>query len=194
MRVFLKPALAEARKFGGCFVLGLQNKALLESLYGNKGASGILGLLNTRLFFREPEAELAEWASVNLGSAVINEVNESISYGANTYRDGVSLNQQERTQRLVTASEMMRLEPLHCYIRLTGNYPITKIAFEYQYRQKTQEAFVSRLHHKDELFAEVTSLFEQCEAPYLASNTKEIASYSKDGKENNREIDRNIDI
>lgn len=169
---YLKPALAEARKFGGCFVIGLQNKALLESLYGSKGASGILGLLNTRLFFREPEAELAEWASINLGSAVINEVKESISYGANTYRDGVSLNQHERVERLVTASEIMGLEPLHCFIRLTGNYPITDIAFEYIQRPRHQEAFVSRLNDNNELMTEVVSLFEQLEVPSLAEQAE----------------------
>lgn len=173
---YLKAALAEARKFGGCFVIGLQNKALLESLYGNKGAFGILGLLNTRLFFREPEAELAEWASINLGSAIIQEVNESISYGANTYRDGVSLNPQERTQRVVTASEMMRLEPLECYVRLTGHYPITQLSFEYRHRQRLQPAFVSRLDNNNPLLTEVVSLLEQFESPYLATEKEKNIS------------------
>ncbi|MCD8573650.1 MAG: type IV secretion system DNA-binding domain-containing protein [Gammaproteobacteria bacterium] len=50
---YLKPALAEARKFGGCFVIGLQNKALLESLYGSKGASGILGFVKHKIIFLE---------------------------------------------------------------------------------------------------------------------------------------------
>ena len=191
---YLKPALAEARKFGGCFVIGLQNKALLESLYGSKGASGILGLLNTRLFFREPEAELAEWASINLGSAIIHEVKESISYGANTYRDGVSLNQNERSERLVTASEMMGLEPLHCFIRLTGNYPITEITFEYLNRPRHQEAFVSRLDSGNELMKEVVSLFEQLESPAFVQNTENDRTKSSSNDEPEKKVEKQIDI
>lgn len=187
---YLKPALAEARKFGGCFVIGLQNKALLESLYGPKGASGILGLLNTRLFFREPESELAEWASRNLGEAIINEVKEGISYGANTYRDGVSLSQQERAQRIVTASEMMGLEPLHCYIRLTGNYPVTQLAFDYLVRPKSQLAFVSKSTQKNDLLQEVTSLVEQYESPYLVNaEIKEAPVPSKQKEDKGAALD-----
>ncbi|MCD8573649.1 MAG: type IV secretion system DNA-binding domain-containing protein [Gammaproteobacteria bacterium] len=125
---------------------------------------------------------------------MINEVKESISYGANTYRDGVSLNQHERTERLVTASEIMGLEPLHCFIRLTGKYPITEITFDYLNRPRHQEAFVSRLNDNNELMTEVVSLFEQFESPSFVKDKNENSSQTKEKDTPENAIDRNIDI
>lgn len=195
---YLNSALAEARKFGGCFVIGLQNKALLESIYGVKGSTGILGLLNSRFFFREPEADLAEWVSRNLGSAIINEVKESISYGANTYRDGVSLNQHERTVPIVTPSEIMGLSPLHCFIRLTGHYPITQLTFNYIQRERLQSAFISRLDEKNELLTEVMSLCDKLSSPYLDqekvdADKKNQQTHSVE-KEDSHSIEHQIDV
>ena len=41
--------LAEARKYGGCFILGLQDTNQLDELYGHNIAKSILGLLNTKI-------------------------------------------------------------------------------------------------------------------------------------------------
>ena len=83
----------------------------------------------------------------------------------------------------------MGLEPLNCYIRLTGNYPITQISFEYQHRQKMQEAFVSRLHSNDVLFTEVASLVEQFEAPYLSAESEDKEKNSAPEKNELKTID-----
>lgn len=42
--------LSEARKFGGCFVLGFQNKPQLDFTYGKDFADAMMDLLNTRFF------------------------------------------------------------------------------------------------------------------------------------------------
>jgi len=41
---FLQTMLAEGRKFGSCFFIGLQNIAQLEDIYGVKGAQSIMDL------------------------------------------------------------------------------------------------------------------------------------------------------
>ena len=153
--------LSESRKFGGCFVLGLQNIAKLRKLYGVDGAKDISSLLNTRLMFRQPDPDIATWSARNLGETVLNEVNESISYGANTLRDGVSINHVERNKPVVTYSEMMNLDDLSCYLRLAGHYPITRIDFAYINRPKLNEPFIPRNIEQDDLRLEVAALIEE---------------------------------
>jgi type IV secretory pathway TraG/TraD family ATPase VirD4 len=59
--------ISEARKFGGCFVLGFQNIAQMEEIYGPKAAAGLFDLLNTKFFFRSPSAEIAQFVEKDLG-------------------------------------------------------------------------------------------------------------------------------
>jgi hypothetical protein len=107
---YLTAALSEARKFGGCFVIGIQSYAQLGKVYGYEGAREISSLLNTSFMFRVPDPEMAQWSAKNLGETTFEEVREGISYGANSIRDGVSINRIEREKPVVTCSEILRLE------------------------------------------------------------------------------------
>ncbi|WP_434218880.1 type IV secretion system DNA-binding domain-containing protein, partial [Escherichia coli] len=40
--------LPEARKFGGCYVFGIQSYAQLEDIYGEKAAATLFDVMNTR--------------------------------------------------------------------------------------------------------------------------------------------------
>lgn len=42
--------LPEARKFGGCYVFGIQSYAQLEDIYGEKAAATLFDVMNTRAF------------------------------------------------------------------------------------------------------------------------------------------------
>ncbi len=46
--------MAEGRKFGACFVLGIQNMPQLVNVYGREMAKSIFDLLNTRFYGRSP--------------------------------------------------------------------------------------------------------------------------------------------
>lgn len=141
---YLTQTLSEARKFGGCAVIGIQNFAQLEEEYGNRGARKISSLLNTRYLFREPDPDVAKWSAENFGEAIINEVREGISYGANTMRDGISINQVETRKPLVSFSEVMSLDDLNAYVRLPGHFPVTKVTFQYTARDKLNEGLIQR--------------------------------------------------
>ena len=92
---YLTQTLSEARKFGGCAVIGLQNIAQLAKLYGQDGAREISSLINTRAMFRQPDPTMAKWSAENFGETIKHEVQEGTSYGANTIRDGVSISYVE---------------------------------------------------------------------------------------------------
>jgi type IV conjugative transfer system coupling protein TraD len=141
---YLTQTLSESRKFGGCAVIGIQNYAQLSKLYGQDGAREISALLNTRFMFRQPDPDTAKWAAINFGESITDEVREGISYGANTMRDGISINRVETQKQLVSYSEIMSLADLQAFVRLPGQLPLTRLQFQYQPRQRLNEAFLLR--------------------------------------------------
>jgi type IV conjugative transfer system coupling protein TraD len=155
---YLTSGLAEARKFGGCFVIGVQSAAQLAKTYGFEGGREISSSLSTRFMFRAPDPEIAQWSSKNLGETVIEEVREGISYGANTIRDGVSIQKIEVQKPVVSASEILQLNNLMCYVRVPGDYPITQLHLQPFNRKPTQMGFLLRAFEPDPLLREMEKL------------------------------------
>ncbi len=126
-------ALAELRKYGGCIMAGIQGMPQISDLYGNAGSQAILDLFNTFIFFRSTDPQTTGWISKVLGEKDETEMVENLSYGANTIRDGVSLNQQTHTKPIIIPTEIQNLKDLEAFIKLPGNYPITKLKMSYQH-------------------------------------------------------------
>ncbi len=91
--------LPEARKFGGCYVFGIQSYAQLEDIYGVKPAATLFDVMNTRAFFRSPSKEIAEFAAGEIGEKEILKASEQYSYGADPVRDGVSTGKEKSGKR-----------------------------------------------------------------------------------------------
>lgn len=128
----LQMGLAEGRKYGGCFLVGFQSKPQLEEIYGRQAAESMLDLFNTKVFFRCTEPSTQGWISKVLGDKEETEPQESISYGANSMRDGVSLSHHTRQKPIVMPTELSQLKDLECYVKLPGDYPCTKLQMTYQ--------------------------------------------------------------
>jgi type IV conjugative transfer system coupling protein TraD len=124
--------LAEARKYGGCVMAGVQSISQISSTYGTNLAQTLLDLLNTKIFFRNTDPTTTAWISKVLGECELTEPIENLSYGANTMRDGVNLAQQTRTKPLVLPSEIGALKDCEAYIKLPGALPVTKIQMRYK--------------------------------------------------------------
>lgn len=148
---YLPETFSEARKFGGCIVIGMQSIAQLKKVYGANAAEEISGLCNTRFFFRSPSHETAEWVSRDLGQTEIEDVRESYSYGANSMRDGISLSKQRHTRPVVSASEIMQQADLQAFVRLPGEFPITQIKLSFIEQKKTQPHFLPRRLNEESL-------------------------------------------
>ncbi|MCC8368956.1 MAG: type IV secretion system DNA-binding domain-containing protein, partial [Rickettsia endosymbiont of Oxypoda opaca] len=128
----LKRGLAEIRKYGGCFIAGIQNIFQLEEIYGQAGAWSLLDMFNTKFFFKVGDQRTAEYVSKTLGDQEIFETKQSLSYGSNNVRDGVNLNSSERIIPLVLPTEVLNLPTRTCYVKLAENYPITKLEMKLQ--------------------------------------------------------------
>lgn len=141
---YLPEAFAEARKFGGCLVAGMQSISQLRKIYGNHAAEEISNLCNTRVFFRDPSFETAQWASRELGENEIEESKENISYGESEMRSGISISNQRYQRQIISTSEIMHLNDLEAFIRLPGNLPLTKIKLKYKNRSKIASTMIPR--------------------------------------------------
>jgi type IV conjugative transfer system coupling protein TraD len=140
----LETGMAEARKYGGCFLAGVQSFPQLIHTYGQNQAQSVLDLFNTKIFFRSTEPSTTGWISKVLGEAEIKEHVESLSYGANTIRDGVSLSQQTKTKPLILATEIACLPDLEAYIKLPATVPTGKIKMRYKAVEAISKGFVER--------------------------------------------------
>jgi type IV conjugative transfer system coupling protein TraD len=156
----LGETIAEVRKFGGCFLLGMQSFSQLEKVYGRSGAQEIFDLLNTRFFFRSPSSDMARLVSRELGEEDLDESRENYSYGANSVRDGISLGNQRAVRPIVSYPEISELPNLSCFVRLPGAYPITKLKLAYEKRKDLSPALISRTVSQDVLSTQLEPIIQ----------------------------------
>ncbi len=110
----------------------MQNIHQLEEIYGSAGAASMLDLFGSKFIFRVSDQQTAHKSALMLGEQEIIETQEDLSYGANSMRDGVNMHSLEKRKLLVMPSEIMNLPDLTCYVKLMGNFPITKLQMNLQ--------------------------------------------------------------
>ena len=114
--------MERGREHGGCVVLGLQDKAQMESNYGYAEARTLLGQIGTKAIFRVTDPESCRWASDIIGNAEVSESSESARYDPGDTESDIHLSSHVRVKPLVMPSEIAGLPNLHCYLKLPG-YP-----------------------------------------------------------------------
>ena len=72
------------------------------------------------------------------------EIKESISYGANSLRDGNAMNTHQHISELVLPSEIMSLPSLSGYLCPAEAYPISKFKVQYKDRKSILERFIEK--------------------------------------------------
>ena len=123
--------LAEVRKFGGCFVLGTQMVSQLNRIYGTEDARTIIGQCGTKVVMNVPEPITARYMGDFLGKKEQLTAQESISYGANTIRDGVNLSQHKEIRDIVSTTEIMNLKIGEAFVQFSGLETVGKVQFKY---------------------------------------------------------------
>lgn len=121
-------AFQEVRKYGGCMVVGMQDYAQVHKLYGRDDCNSMFDLSGTKIGLCSNGNSATE-LSKSFGYQEILEVRENTSLGAHEMRDGLSLSRQRHVKPVVSATDLMMLNPLEAYIKYPRNLPITKIKF-----------------------------------------------------------------
>jgi len=138
----LEHYLAQARKYGGCALLGFQSIAQLRSRYGRDVTESLLGLCGAWFIYRANEPAMAELAAKKLGDVEVMTPSEGISYGANDIRDGVSLSMQRQRRPLVLPTEIMGLADLQGYACLGSGAPNATFTLRYKKYPKMAPGFL----------------------------------------------------
>lgn len=160
--------LAEGRKFGGCFVIGIQNMPQLINIYGQQVAKAIFDLLNTRFYGRNPSSEVATMVETDLGTQRRREARVQNSYGLDQVRDGISIGKDKVKEPIVDYTEIMRLSNLKFYVRMPADdIPVVKLALKYKPYAKKHPNMIAR-NIKDAL------------SPQLEKKVREIERETKD--------------
>ncbi|PSU44854.1 type IV conjugative transfer system coupling protein TraD [Photobacterium frigidiphilum] len=163
----LSETISEVRKFGGCYIIGIQSYAQLSKIYGNHAGKEIFDLLNTRLFFRAPSNEMAKVSSQELGEQEMDISKENYSYGAHAMRDGISLGHQTITRPAVIPSEIMQLDDLQCWLRSPGNFPITKLDLKFDKMRDLCPPFIKRDYAPSEKMQSIEQMLTYCQISAL---------------------------
>ena len=139
----LKDILDKGRKYGACVVLGYQAFSQLKEVYGENGATSLISNTNTWFIFKSPEAKTAKWLSENIGHEETLEAkgSESDSFGKENSRSS-SINYSIEKRDVVMPEEILTLDKLNCFVKLAGNYPVTKIKLTPKNRPKIAEKYI----------------------------------------------------
>ena len=141
-------ALAEIRKFGGCYVMGTQLIAQLEKIYGKELTRAITGLCGTKVVMNVPEPITAKYMADFLGEKEEITSTETLSYGANTIRDGANISQRYTKESVVPASQIMFLKTGEAFVKFHEIEVIAKAKFKYHER-KGLERNISQRYTKE---------------------------------------------
>ncbi len=129
------------RKKGGVLVLGVQEKAQLDLLYGPELADSILNNCNTRVIFRLNESNTAEYFSRLLDDAEIEVTEATSSSDSDNGNTGASFRRRNEVRRTVLSSEVKALGDLECYVQVL-QHPITKLKLRYPETPDIAEPFI----------------------------------------------------
>lgn len=164
----LPSTLAEGRKFGGCFSIGIQNMPQLINIYGQQVAKAIFDLLNTRFYGRNPSSDVAMMVETDLGTQRRREARVQNSYGLDQVRDGISIGKDKVKEPIVDYTEIMRLSNLKFYVRMPADdIPVVKLALKYKPYAKKHPSMIAR-NIKDAL------------SPQLEKKVREIERETKE--------------
>ena len=140
----LKLALTNTRKYGLCVVLGVQDFSQLYEIYGHDLAKTIISGCQTKLLLRVTDGAAAKLLADMMGQAEVDEKEETLSYGLNAQRDGVSVFARRSMRDIVLTSEILTLPDMHGYFVVPGNYPIAKVSYDYVPTPKIADGFRER--------------------------------------------------
>lgn len=154
----LTQTAAVGRNYGVSLILGAQSFPQFYKYYGEHAAKEVINLCNTMMVFRANEYDTARYVSMILGEQEREIINENISYGANSMRDGISVGSHRQVTPIVLPSEIQYLDDLQAFVKLKGNVPVTKITLKYKHYPLSSSAFIERELNLDH---ELSKMFKE---------------------------------
>ncbi|HHV7524406.1 TPA: type IV secretion system DNA-binding domain-containing protein [Burkholderia orbicola] len=140
----MKLAVTNIRKYGGCFVLGIQDFSQLFQIYGEHLARTIISGCQTKLLLRVTDGDAAKALANAIGQADLDEKEESLNLGIDERRDGMSVFARRNLRDLVLSSEILHLPDMQGYLVTPSDYPVARVKYEYIPHPQTVTPFIPR--------------------------------------------------
>lgn len=135
--------LTVSRSKGGALVAASQDLGRIEERYGKANLKTFFNNFNTTFTFRIREPETAEFLSKAIGEQQLIKTSLSRQMSPNSIGDRKSVNEQERTERLIMPVEFQGLPDLTAIINI-ANFGISKIAVPPQFYRERHPSFQKR--------------------------------------------------
>jgi type IV secretory pathway TraG/TraD family ATPase VirD4 len=127
----LQGVLEKGRKFGLVAYAGIQNISQLRQKYGIDGAKVLMSCFSTKVIFNPGDAETADEMADEIGEHVVERLEISQT---RTAKSGSTTTRSWRRcapERLILATDLRKLRPLHAYVKFAGDYDVAKITVSY---------------------------------------------------------------
>ena len=144
----LKEIATRGRKRDISLVMNAQSISQLREIYGQDGAVTLISSPSTKVILRVDETEMAEWASLQLGSREVQRLQMAQLAGVNSFREGINLQPQRVMERIVLADEIKLLPPLSGFICIAG-HDRTQISIGERHLVARQPALIARTYGSD---------------------------------------------
>ena len=148
----IRDLLVLGRSKGVSFWIGIQNKELIDSIYGKEIADTLVNNCNNYIIFRCNGYYTAKYMSDLLGEA---ERDFSFTVSNKDLQTGEAYRNMTKIDKLLLPSEIQALDDLQIYLKLYG-LPTTRTAFEYRKHPDVAAAFIPNAHFQSGTFLRQT--------------------------------------
>ena len=181
----LAKLMQEGRKYGTCVVAGLQSSSQLFAHYGSGEASNLFALFKTKFAFQSDDPMMGKLYSSICGSETVTRQQKNTSFGANTFRDGISYNEQQQEKPLVKLDDFASLGVGECYTLLPiPEVRLSKMQVPESKRKDKNPGFVEAIE-LEIIESSNPSLLEQDNDEYPGSNNFSV-------NDQNSNVDNNL--
>ena len=136
----LETLLTLGRKYGVVSILGFQNEAQIEAVYGKEVSKAMLDNLQTKCVFRVEDSTTAKNLAEALGEAEIDEASTGHTFGLEASQWGSNVSRKRTDWAVVKPSQLRTLEDLCAYLKVAGAHPVCKVKASFIDRPAIAEA------------------------------------------------------
>jgi type IV secretory pathway TraG/TraD family ATPase VirD4 len=140
----VKDLLIASRSKGGSAWLGIQYMGQINKLYTADVADTIVNACGTSVMFAVADPKTAKYLSDKIGDTEFIEPDQTLSFGVAENRDGVSLMERRKIEKLLKPSDIMNLPDLNAYAKIPNVVPITRTTLTYKPYPAVAESFIIR--------------------------------------------------
>jgi len=175
----LVEGLQESRQYGGAFVLGVQDPALVRDRYGADLTQAITGLCRTKVIYGTGNYHNARDCADWIGQAETLRAEQSMTYGPNDVRDAIGVHSRTELTHIVLPEQIFKLEDLLGFLSYPEAFPVASIRTATFEGERRAQGFVMRAETppssppgRDFEIAEDGSVMVAAKISELASPTK----------------------